>query len=41
MHDFSMRDRPILVPKNESFSSYLKDLILSKFSDIWTIKKMK
>jgi hypothetical protein len=30
-----MRDRP----KNESFSSYLKDLKLNKFSDIWTIDK--
>jgi hypothetical protein len=28
------------VPKNESFSSYLKDLNLSKFSDIWTINKI-
>jgi hypothetical protein len=27
------------VPKNESFSSYLNDLKLSKFSDIWTIDK--
>jgi hypothetical protein len=25
--------------KNETFSSYLKDLKLSKFSDIWTINK--
>ena len=25
------------MPKNESFNSYLKDLQLSKFSDIWTI----
>jgi hypothetical protein len=25
--------------KNESFSAYLKDLKLSKFSDIWTINK--
>jgi hypothetical protein len=27
------------VPKNESFSSYLKDFKLSKFSDIWTVDK--
>jgi hypothetical protein len=28
-----------MVPKNESFSNYLKDLKLRKFSDIWTIDK--
>jgi hypothetical protein len=27
------------VPKNESFSSYLKDLNFSKVSDMWTIDK--
>ena len=27
------------MPKNESFGSYLKDLKLSTFSDIWTIDK--
>ena len=32
-----MRERHWLVPKNESFSSYLKGLKLSKCSDIWTI----
>jgi hypothetical protein len=27
------------VPKNESFSSYLKDLNFSKVSDMWTVDK--
>ena len=32
--------RKALVPKYESFSSYLKDLKLTRFSDIWTINKI-
>jgi hypothetical protein len=30
-----------LVPKNKSFSAYLKDLKLRKFSDTWTINKTR
>jgi hypothetical protein len=38
MHELGMRERH-LMPKNESFSSYLKELKLRKCSDIWAINK--
>jgi hypothetical protein len=41
MHELIKHAWKALVPKNESFSAYLKDLKLSKFSDIWTINKTR